>query len=109
MPLASVYPRAFRCAFPGIDLAGHRFPDAGLLRSRQFRDRPVFRRHGDPLIGLGQDGVLAGDGVAHHGEPVTRADGEGKKAVEVLDGGLERLLEARALAEAMGQIAGRDL
>ena len=75
----------------------------------QHRDRPVLGRHRDPLVGLGHHRRLAGDRVAQHREPVGGPDRERVEAVEVVEAALERLLERRALAQAPGQVPGRDL
>ena len=81
----------------------------GALGAGQHRDGAVLGRHRDPVVGLGHDRRLAGDRVAQHGEAVARADRERVEAVQVVEAALERLLEGRALAQAPGEVAGRDL
>src|SRR3546814_390980 len=94
---------------PGVDDRRFRLPDGGLIDPRKVGEAAEFRGHGHPVVGLGQHRRLAGDLVAQHGEAVAGAHGEGIEAVEVLEPGLERLAEAGAFAQSIGEIAGRHL
>ena len=94
---------------PAVDGRRRRLPDPGVVGAGEMCDRAVLRGHGDPVVGLGEHRGLAGEAVAQHREAVPGADCEGIEAVEVVERGLERLVERGAFAQSPGQIAGRDL
>src|SRR5205809_1104636 len=106
--LASASRGAISVATPIVDGLRCRFPDLRLIGAGQMRDGAEFGRHRHPIVGLGEDGMLAGDGIAHHGEAVMGSDTEGVKAVHVLDAVFERLLEGDALAQFPRHIGGGD-
>ena len=65
-----------------------------IVGARQMGDGAVFGRHRHPVVGLGHHRVLAGDGIAHHGKAVGRADQERVEAIEILQAVLQRFLQA---------------
>src|SRR5262245_63219733 len=104
--LASASRKAMSMTTPIIDCLRRRFPDLRLVGTRQMRDGAEFGRHRHPVVGLGEDGMLAGDRIAHHGEAVMRADAECVEAVEILDAVFQRLLERSALTQFPGPVGG---
>ena len=76
---------------PTVDRGRLRFPDPSRPPTPgRLCQGSVFRRHGDPVAGLRENGGLAGDGITQHGETVGGADAEGVEAVEVVDRRFER-------------------
>ncbi len=80
-----------------------------MLHARQMRERAELRGDRDVVVRLGNHRGLAGEGVAHQRELVARSHQERKEAVEVLEGAVERGLEAVPLLETPVDVAARAL
>src|SRR5579871_65653 len=67
---------------PGIDDGGLGLPDGRILDTWEIGKAAELGRHGNPIVGLGKHGGLAGNAVAQDGKAIPRSHGEGVKAVE---------------------------
>jgi hypothetical protein len=86
-----------------------RAPRRGRVDAGQVHQRAVFATESDVLLGFGHDGGLAGDGVAHHAEPVLGAHHEGEEPVEIAERAFQRLAQRRALLHPPCQVGRADL
>src|SRR6476659_5386920 len=96
--LSLPYANLFVVRIRSIDLAGHDSADGDLLGGKRHE-----------LVALEQHHWLGGHGVLGHAKFVLSCDDIGKHAIDVLDRGLERILERGALLEIVGGVDGEQL
>ncbi len=92
---------------PCVDHLRLGLPDRGVLDAGKACQRAVFAGHRHPVVGLGDDRGLAGDGVAHHGERVAVGHQQRVEAVERRAQLLQRGLARRGRRRAAWRRSGR--
>src|SRR5690606_11209917 len=92
---------------PAIDCCRLWLPHLGVLCIGEHGDGTILGRHGDPVVGFGNDSVLPANRIARHRETVLRPDGEGEEAIQILEGRLKRLRERLAFAQTPSEVSSR--
>ena len=94
---------------PAINGRRFRFPNGGVLNPWKLSQGSELGCHRDPIIGFGHHCGFASNRIAQHGKAVTCPHGKGIEAVQVADGGFQRLGDGRALPQPLAQISRSHL